>query len=318
MNIVLLGGSGFVGSWVAKALLDQGFAIIAVVRAHTHNRWRMDWLATQYDGLSVIALESFTSTELTLSLQHRQPMDALINCAGDGINPQRQSVPDLWAANVDLNCEAAEAAFHLHIPRLIVAGSGFEYGFSQTFRQFGEHDPLRPSTLYAATKIAGFHAVKERCRKNRISLDYLRLFGVVGPGDNTHRLLPSAIRALSRGESLTLTDGHQVRDFVAAADVARAFVMVLLWKTPHDVEVFNVASGHGTSIRDLVWSVCRQIGTSDTLLRWGELPSRESEALYWVGDIDKIRRLVGWAPQVGLEALIRESYEFYIRQSVID
>lgn len=315
MNILILGASGFIGSWVTKELLDQGFRVTGVVRPNARGKWRIDSVASQYPAFSVIQALELTASGLTPILQSAPRYHALINCVGDGIDPQRQSWPDLWKANVDVNCEAAEVASALTIPRMIVAGSGFEYGFSESDQKFDENTPLKPTTPYAASKVAGFYAIKEKCQAYDICLDYLRVFGAVGAGDNPHRLLQSTIQTLLRGEPLNLTDGYQVRDFVAVDDVARAFVDILKWEQPHRAEVFNVATAHGKTVREFVIAICRHMGASESLLNWGARPNRQSEGRYWIGDNEKIRQMIGWSPRIDWQTVVQEACHFYLQKS---
>ncbi len=314
MNILVLGVSGFVGSWVAKVLLDQGFAVTGLVGSRSSSSWRVTWLDKRYDGFRLLTTDTFSVDGLIVSIPYGAHFDALVNCIGGGMGPH-QEVADLWEANVHVSYAAAQAAGDVGIPRLVVAGSALEYGFSDVYRTFDEDSPARPTSMYSVTKAAGFLAVKEACRLNGICLDYLRIFGALGPGDNPCRLLPYAIRTLLRGQECDLTDGYQVRDFVAVEDVARAFLAVLQWRSAHEVEVFNVASARGTTVRELVGSVCRHLGVSDSLLQWGARPNRKEEGRFLIGANEKIRSIVGWTPCVDLDSIVTKTVEYCRRAS---
>lgn len=310
MNTLVLGGNGFIGSWVTKCLLDNGFEVTAVVRINPNGHWRIQWLSERYENLSTITVGEFSFPQIHQSLSSRR-FHALINCIGDGINPTHQNMSQLWMANVEVQYTAAKLACALRIPRLIVAGSGFEYGFSESEHYFDEAAPLRPTTPYAATKVAGFHTLKQTSQNCDICVDYLRIFGVLGIGDNSHRLLPYAIRTLIKGQELKLTDGRQVRDFVAVEDVAYAFVNVLRWNEPHSFEIFNVSSGQPRMVRNIIESICRHLKVSESLLAWGAIPNRPSEGRFWIGDNSKITKIVEWYPEKDLEMLVQAACDYY-------
>jgi GDP-4-dehydro-6-deoxy-D-mannose reductase len=94
-----------------------------------------------------------------------------------------------------------------------------------------------------------------------------------------------------------------VRDFTSVHDVVEAYGLLLEHGEPG--EVYNIASGKGTSLRDVFFLIADAVGTriipevDSAFIRSADIP-------YLVGNATKLRRLTGWKPSVSLEATIKE------------
>jgi nucleoside-diphosphate-sugar epimerase len=187
-------------------------------------------------------------------------------------------------------------------PRCFVhAGTCSEYARAEAGVLIPESHPMLPESLYGAAK-AGAALFGAACARRRgLRFLWLRLFGVFGVGEASHRLVPHVIAHLRRGERPSLTGGTQERDLTYVDDVADALVLAA-GSTSLDAYVpYNVCSGVPVTIRAVAEAVARKMGRPDSALGLGDLPYRSDEAMWVVGDPTRFRAATGWAPRVGLE-----------------
>lgn len=310
MRFLVCGANGFIGSWTIAVLADQGHAVTGICRQSAATHWRIAWLKKRCPAVRVFALETMTADAALDRLGHHDAYQAVINCVGDGMTAGRQRTDQLFSANIALTLELCGLAHCLQIPRLVTLGSGFEYGFSSVLQRFTENAPRRPTSPYGLSKILGHELARHACRLAGLQLVHLRVFGVIGPGDNAHRLVPLTARNLMNHQPVALTDGHQVRDFLSVSDVAEAIALAA-WVNLGTVDaVFNVSSGQGTSVRAVVDMIRRQLDAAPSLLRWGSLRPTDTQGAFWIGDSTRFREATGWAPKVSLADAIQASIDW--------
>lgn len=170
--------------------------------------------------------------------------------------------------------------------------------------EWGEEDcrerstPLRPSTAYGQCKLAACLAFEAAAVSHSRGWAWARLFFPYGPGEPPKRLIPAVIDAMLRGAPIDCTEGRQVRDFVFVDDIADALVRLLL----HEANgVFNVGSGKGRSLRDIVALLGERIGGLD-LVRFGARTAPPDDPARVVADVGRLQNELGWKPACSIEA----------------
>ncbi len=156
--------------------------------------------------------------------------------------------------------------------------------------------PLDPATVYGAAKRA-VHLVAERWAPQvGVELAWGRIFYAYGPHEHPDRLVSGVARALLRGEEARCTDGLQVRDYVYAPELGRAFAALLASEVTGPV---NMASGEPVRVADVVSAIAAATGRPE-LVRLGALPQRAGDPERLTADVRRLREEVGFRPAVGL------------------
>ena len=128
------------------------------------------------------------------------------------------------------------------------------------------------------------------------SLTIFRPFAFTGPHDGGDRLFPRILHAAETGQVLPMTAGTQVRDFCSVRDIARA-VLLSVNRTPSTlIEKFNLGSGQSMPLRELVASVCGQLGIQPKL-ELGAVPMHPYEPHHSVADYTRAQDELGWRPE---------------------
>ena len=173
---------------------------------------------------------------------------------------------------------------------LVVAGTSAEYRACE--HPVGEGDAVGPMSVYGATKAAFHLLLGTTLRPPGMRVAWTRLFNLTGPGEHPDRLLPWVTRSLRDGRSVDLSAGEQIRDFLDVEDVAAALVALSLGDA---AGVFNVSSGQGVRLRDLLTHLAERVGRPE-LLRFGARPYGADDPMCAVGRNEHIRRATGWLP----------------------
>ena len=210
---------------------------------------------------------------------------------------------------VDGTYEVIEAAADAGVRKVIAASSASVYGLAEEFPTTERQHPYANDTLYGAAKtfneglLRSFHAMR--------GLDYvaLRYFNVYGPRMDIHGLYTEVlIRWMERIEAgqppLILGDGTQTMDFVFTEDIARANLLAAASDATD--QVFNIASGTETSLRELAETLLRVMG-ADLPLEFGP-PRGVNSVTRRLADVSRAAEDLGWKADVdlaeGLERLV--------------
>lgn len=173
-----------------------------------------------------------------------------------------------------------------------------------------EDAPVRPASLYAATKTASETIAFAMSRLFAIPFAQVRPTLVYGPGQSERFFIPQAIRAFLRHEDLPMTPGEQTRDFLHVDDAVRGLVAVS--RSADCIgQVVNLGSGSAVSLLEVARLLRRLTNSSSEILA-GSLPYRPSEMMQYACDISKITALTGWRPEIPLEAGLRQTIDHLV------
>jgi nucleoside-diphosphate-sugar epimerase len=194
------------------------------------------------------------------------------------------------------------------LERFIFLGSYKQYGDQPA--PYTESTDLRPSSVYAASKIFCESLLDLSSQKFGFSYCSLRLSTVYGPGQHDmSMLIPGTIMRCLAGEEISLTDGEQRREVTYVSDACFAIARAL--DTRSVVGSLNVGSGDSHSVREIVETIHRKT-RSHSALRFGAIPYRSNEVWDMTGDTSLARRLLDWHPKYDLETGLKMTIESFV------
>jgi GDP-4-dehydro-6-deoxy-D-mannose reductase len=302
MNTLITGGGGFVGQWLAKALLARGIDVHALgIGAELDELGVLG--ASERRAVRWVSADMREAEDVKLALDQANP-DVVFHLAGVSFPPDAERSPTI---TYDINALAVvrllsvirrkRAAGTLD-PVVIVVGSAMQYGAHDVSEMpLDESAEQRPVTTYAASKAAQEVAALQFFRASGMRVICTRSFNHSGVGHGARYLVPSLVqraRAIARGDERQLVLGNDVvRDYLHVSDVVSAYLLLAERGVPG--EVYNVASGRGVTVRQLAEralldvGVTAEISTEPTLVRASDIP-------ILVGSPDKLTRDTGWVP----------------------
>ncbi|KYF95303.1 NDP-sugar oxidoreductase [Sorangium cellulosum] len=297
---VVTGATGFIGAALVRRLLAGGCDVVAAAPARPSG-WARLSRPSPGQRLRQLPLERLTRDAL-LDAVGDAPPDAVFHLASAGVNPRERAPDALLEGNAGALVATLEAAARWGGARVVFTGSCSEYSAVVEGQLVGEAAARAPADLYGAAKAAAHDYGRAVARALSVPLVTLRLFGVYGPGEAPHRLIPYLAARLRAGERVDLTPGTQLRDLTFVDDVVEA---LLLGATTAGLELgaaYNVCSGRPTSVREVCLEVARQLGAPESLLDFGARPPRADELPWLVGDPGRFCAATSWQPRMPLSS----------------
>lgn len=299
-RVLVTGGAGFIGSYIIDLLVQEGCSEIVAI--DNMERGRPDNLAQAMPSGRVRLIEA-DIRDRGLMEELVSNSDLVFHHAALRITQCAENPRHAMEVMVDATFDLLELCVKYKVEKVIAASSASVYGMAEQFPTTESHHPYNNWTLYGAAKV--FNEGLLRSFHHMYGLNYaaLRFFNVYGPRMDIHGVYTEVLirwmERINAGQPpVIFGDGHQTMDFVYIEDVARANVLAA--KTDVTDEVFNVASGTETSLRQLAEMLSSVMGgTSDLEFQ----PARKVNPVQRrLADVEKARRLIGFEAKVPLDA----------------
>jgi UDP-glucose 4-epimerase len=308
-RVLITGGAGMIGSTIADRL-DRTADVDIVVLDNLVRGRRANLASAEARG-RVEVIEGDIRDRETVA-KAMSGVDVLFHQAAIRITQCAEEPRLALEVLVDGTFNVVEAAADAGVRKAVVASSASVYGLAEEFPTSERQHPYDNRTLYGAAK--AFNEGLLRSFHDMAGLDYvaLRYFNVYGPrmdifGVYTEVLVRWMERIAAGQPPLILGDGLQTMDFVYVDDVARANIAAAL--APVTDEVFNVASGAETSLRDLADALLRVMG-SDLGVEYG--PERKVNPVSRrLADISAARDRLGFVAEVDLDEGLRRLVDWW-------
>lgn len=289
-NVLVLGGGGFVGANLCKALVP----VVAGVEAYGRSvpvpgSLPPDVVWTEAEASDAKALAAAVERN-----------DVVVHLASGSSPSAADANPSADAQASLLGTLALLDLCVAHKTKLFVFASsgGTVYGKPTTL-PISEHEPTNPTSIYGIHKLAveGYLSYYEKTYGLRhLILRIANPYGPLQTGSKGQGVVAALIRRALAGEPLEIWgDGSVIRDFIFIDDVVSAFLAGLHYAGEH--RILNVGAGAGLSIRKVVDDIEAALGRGPLAHVFKE--GRPVDLPINVLDISLIKRELGWAPHVG-------------------
>lgn len=308
MKALVVGGGGFVGSYLVRHLKDElGYEV-------TVTKTEKETLAM--DGAVVKNLDILDKNQISELLNEEKP-DYLFHLAAQSSVAYSWKNPTL---TVDVNIkgcvnllEAVKDADEK--PRVLLIGSGEEYGHIKKDEcPIIEDNVLRPGNIYAATKSCQNMLGKIYSDAYGLDIMMVRAFNHIGPNQTPVFVVADfckQVADIEKGKQepvIYVGNLSAKRDFTDVRDVVKAYA--LLVKGGKRGETYNVGRGHAVAIEDILKEIV-SMSDKDIEVKVDEKKLRPVDVPIIEPDIEKIKKEVGWEPVIELRQTLEETLEYW-------
>ena len=304
-RVLVTGGAGFVGGAVVRRLVDSGARVTVLDDLFTG---RAETVPTQAE----FVLGSVTDQALVRELVARSSL--VFHMAARNIIASTANPRDDFETNIGGTLNVLLAARESQPDRVVYTSSTSVYGNPRSI-PINEDDNLVPITPYAVSKLSGEHYCLAFYESYNLPVATVRYSNVYGPGqrpDNPYcGVVSKFLTNCHNGEPLTVHgDGEQTRDFTYIEDAVDATLLAATHPRAEG-DVFNVGTGIETSVNRLA----EMIGSAmDRDIDIRHIDRRDIDNIRRrVVNIEKMRRMLRWSPQMTLEKGLRATAEWYVR-----
>lgn len=301
-QVLVTGGSGFVGSHLVEALLAAG----ARVRVPLHHR-------PLRIGAGLVEEVATDLTRFDQCLEVMTGIDYVFHAAGSvgaaGVGPSAQML--LINESLQLAGNVLRAGWEAGVKRLLIFGSSTGYP--------DLHHPVHEDEMWTGSPhpaYLGYGWMRRYLEKmaefvasrSQLKIAIARPTAVYGERDDSGHVIPSLIRrALNHEDPFILWgDGSEVRDFLHVADLARGALLLL--ERHAECDPVNIGYGATCTVREVVTSVLRYCG-HETCRVQSDL-SKPSTIPYRAVSIDKAGQLLGFAPEISLDEGLKRTVAY--------
>jgi UDP-glucose 4-epimerase len=298
-RVVVTGVAGFVGSNLAKKLLDKGYAVVGIDNLSAGTTENVDPRVDFHRG-DIRSQEIYPLFEGADGVFHLAAKTSLVDCLAKPLE-----AADM---NVSGTLNVLEGARQAKVRKFIYADTSAEYEGIHEFPTPEER--IQPIGVYAASKHGGATFCESYRRLYKMNVAMVRYFNVYGPAQDWRRVIPpvmsSFIIRMLQGESpLIYGTGEKRRDFIYVDDVNDLHV-VILEDDRADGRVFNIGSGVNHSVNEIYQLV-------ESLLRTGlkpiYKPDLPGEAEITLADIGAAKSL-GWKPRIDIKEGLKRTIDY--------
>jgi nucleoside-diphosphate-sugar epimerase len=307
VTVVVTGGAGFIGSNLARSLVDAARPVRVVDDLSTGSEANLDGLDVEFLREDVRDLQAMRraldGAEVVFHLA------ALPSVARSMADPLRTH-----SVNVDGTTSVLMAALQAGIRRVVYASSSSVYGDIPTLPK---HEGMAPSprSPYAAAKLAAEAYCQAFARAYGLETVSLRFFNVFGPAQDPSSpyaaVIPRFLARMLAGERPEIYgDGHQSRDFTFVENAMRACLLAAAAGPEAAGEAMNVACGSRITLLDLVATLNDILGTD---LQPTFAAPRPGDVRHSLASIEKASELLGYRPVMDVSSGLRATAEWFAR-----
>ncbi len=301
-NILVIGGSGFIGAYVVEELLK--YPVNKVVIYDNFARGKMDNIKHLLDDERVsIFPYGGDVREIDILNKAMEGMDYVFHLAAMWLLHCKDFPRTAFDVNITGTFNVLEACVKNNIKKLIYSSSASVYGDAVQVPMTEEH-PFNNKNFYGSSKIAGEAMCTAFNDRYGLKVIGLRYMNVYGPGQDQHAVysgvVPIMLNKIEANEAPTINgDGSQAYDFIYVEDVARANIAALVSDTAYGM--YNV----GTEIQTTIKTLC------DTILK---LKNSNLQVTYKPYGADDARQLV--QNRIGSAKKANQEIDFYFKYSL--
>ena len=314
MKYFISGGAGFIGSHLAEKLLARGDEVTVLDNLSTGSANNLSGIKGKFVFEQGSILDKAVIDRLVADSDYVVHLAAALGVFNIVNKPLESLKTNLQGTEIIL--EVADK----HKKPVLIASTSEVYGKNDKVPLNEEDDriighPLKSRWSYSEAKAVDESLAYFYYLENKLPIRIVRFFNTVGPRQvgNYGMVIPRFISAALKNESLSVYgSGDQIRCFCHVNDAVRALLLVM--DSDEAIgEVFNIGNNQQISIMELAKKVIELTRSSSSIEKIAyekAYPEGFEDMQRRVPDISKIKRVLGWAPEINLDQIIKDIVVF--------
>lgn len=310
-RVIITGGGGFIGAQVSKTFAAAGYDVVVI------DRGARKWATKKYTAFS----HDFFSSSTADVLEKFKPNTFIHLAASHVIQDSVIDPGKYYKNNVSGTQTILDMCIKAGVKNFIFSSSSSVYGERESRELFKEDMTPMPITPYAKSKHMTELMLEDYNKAYGLNYVSIRNFNAAGAdpeGQNGYtqepakHVIPIIIDKILKnkdfiifGNDYQTPDGTTLRDYCHIQDIADAKLKAVNYLNNGGKSgIFNISSGIGFSIMDIIKSVEKVIG-KELKYKIGE--RREGDSPFLCGDISKAKEFLGWSPKYNLDDMVKHS-----------
>ena len=326
MKILVTGGLGFIGSHTTVELINEGMEVIIVDNLYNSKESVLDSIEKITNTKVKLYKKDLTEKEQIEEIFKNEQIDAVIHFAGYKAVGESVKKPLMYYSNNLISTiNLLEVMKEHNVKKFIFSSSATVYGDQGLTRYAESIERGKTTNPYGTTKAMIEKILEDLyASDNSWNITILRYFNPVGahesgligeePNGIPNNLMPYVMKVASGklevlsifGNDYPTPDGTGIRDFIHVVDLAKGHVKALE-KAPNGLNVYNLGTGKGASVLELVNTFER---VNNVKVNYKIAPRREGDLPEYCADVEKAYKELGWKTEKTLEDICRDSWNF--------
>ncbi len=329
MKVLVTGGCGYIGSHTVCELLKNNYEVVIIDNFSNSKKDVMTKIETLTGKSAKLYVGDVCDKSLLEEIFSKEKIEAVIHFAGyKAVGESVQKPLMYYENNLISTLYLLEIMNKYNCKKFIFSSSATVYGTPKEL-PIKESFPLSTTNPYGTTKLMIEMMLKDIYKANPdMSITILRYFNPIGneetgllgesPNGIPNNLMPYIVRVATGkleclsvfGDDYDTKDGTGVRDYIHVVDLAKGHVLAL--EKAKDLSIYNLGTGEGYSVLDLVKTFER---VNNVKVNYKIVGRRAGDIAACYADNTKAREELGFAPSKTLEDMCRDSYTYILRNN---
>lgn len=293
MKVVVTGATGFLGTWLVRELVSQGYEVIAIGRDLA--RMPEEWLKDNRIECAEYSKEALS----------KRTADIFFHFAWSGTAGDARADETVQLSNVKLACEAVKVAKAMGCKRFVHAGSLMSYEVVNSFSS--ENFIPGKNRVYSIGKLTAEYMSKTIAIAEKIEYVNVIISNVYGVGERSTRFINATVKKMLSNETIPLTIGTQPYDFIYVSDAVKAIILVA--EKGQNLGNYYIGNSKQIPLREFVERMYKAL-ESKSDLQFGAVPKEAIQLDYDKLDTERLERELGFIPEVPFEEGINRLSEW--------
>ncbi len=307
-NILVTGGTGFVGSHLVESLIQEGARVTTTYKTLDPKSY---FMTQNLHKKAILAPLDIVEYDKLFDLITKSEIEYIFHLAAQPLVEAAFYNP---ARTLDTNIRGTinlleSARLYPKVKGIIFASSDKAYG-KLTKEKYIETDALRGDHPYEVSKSAADLIAYSYFKTYGVPVVTTRFGNIYGEGDlNFSRIIPGMMSAIIKNEELLLrSDGTFVRDYLYVKDVVSGYIQLAEKVDKVKGEAFNFGSPDTLSVLDLIDTISK---TLKKKVKYKILNNAANEIPYQSLNFEKIKKEIGWKPEFSVKSTSKGIFEWY-------